>query len=131
MGRSYLIVGDRNKPLLKSLGMARSKRILVSDRPLEVDGLVEVLDIFKQFDQIALLSLELSENDSLVLDLHAHASRLSALSNYASIRLYLRLCRMLVASAKAKCFNIYISCCDRSSKLYAKLKSIVDEEITC
>lgn len=130
MGRSYLVVGDSNTPLLKSLKLSRSNRIVVSDKPLEVEGFIEVLDLFKQFDQIASLSLRLSENDDFVLDLYAHVSRLSALSRGASMKVYLRLCRMLVASAKARCFNIYISCC-RNSKIYAKLKSIVDEEITC
>ncbi|MEM2725282.1 MAG: hypothetical protein QXP47_05915, partial [Candidatus Nezhaarchaeales archaeon] len=95
-----------------------------------VDGFIEILDIFKQFNQIASLPLELSENDSLVLDLYAHVSRLSALSRYASVKLYLRLCRMLIASAKAKCFNIYINC-NRSSKLYVKLRATVDEEVPC
>ncbi|MEM2214753.1 MAG: hypothetical protein QXD66_04395 [Candidatus Nezhaarchaeales archaeon] len=130
MGRSYLVVGDGNKPLLKSLEIAKGKRIVVSDKPLEVDGFIEILDIFKQFNQIASLPLELSENDSLVLDLYAHVSRLSALSRYASVKLYLRLCRMLIASAKAKCFNIYINC-NRSSKLYVKLRATVDEEVPC
>ncbi|MEM4652885.1 MAG: hypothetical protein QW535_02135 [Candidatus Nezhaarchaeales archaeon] len=130
MGRSYLVVGYGNRPLLKSLEIARGRRIVVSDKPLEVDGLIEVLDIFKQFDQIASLPIELSENDDLVLDLYSHVSRLSALSKYASVKLYLRLCRMLIASAKAKCFNIYISC-NESSKLYAKLRAMVDEEVLC
>jgi len=130
VGRSYLVVGDGNKPLLKSLEIAKGKRIVVSDKPLEVDGFIEILDIFKQFNQIASLPLELSENDSLVLDLYAHVSRLSALSRYASVKLYLRLCRMLIASAKAKCFNIYINC-NRSSKLYVKLRATVDEEVPC
>ncbi|MEM0223806.1 MAG: hypothetical protein QXJ99_05350, partial [Thermofilum sp.] len=74
MGRSYLVVGYGNRPLLKSLEIARGRRIVVSDKPLEVDGLIEVLDIFKQFDQIASLPIELSENDDLVLDLYSHVS---------------------------------------------------------
>lgn len=131
VGRSYLVVGDGNKPLLKSLKMAKGHRVVVSDKPLEIEGLIEILDVFKQLDQIISLPLELSENDSLVLDLYSHASRLSALSSCASMRVYLRLCGILIASAKAKCFDIYISCCDKGSKLHAKLKSMVDEEITC
>lgn len=130
MGRSYLVVGSGNKSLLKSLEMARGNKVIVSDKPLEVDGLIEVLNIFRQFDQVVSLPLELSENDSLILDLYAHASRLSTLSGYASMKAYLRLCRVLIASAKAKCFDIYISC-NKRANLYAKLKSIVDEEITC
>ena len=132
MGKAYLIVGEGNKPFLKSLELSRRRRVVVSDKPLEVEGLYEVLDIFKQFDQVLSLARELSESDDFVLDLYSHAFRLSAVSNHASLKLYLKLCELLTAIAKAKCFSLYISFCgSKGSKLYAKLKSIVDEEVPC
>jgi len=132
VGKSYLVVGDGNRPLLKSLELSRRNRLVVSDKPLEVAGLVEVLDIFKQFDQVMALVRTLSDRDDLVLDLYPLASRLSATSNYASVRVFAKLCEVMVASARARCFNLYISYCgDKRSKLYAKLKNMVDEEIAC
>jgi len=132
VGRSYLVVGDGNRPLLKSLELSRRDRLVVSDKPLEVAGLVEVLDLFKQFDRVVALARTLSDRDDLVLDLHSLASRLSATTNYASVRVFAKLCELMIASARAKCFDLYISYCgSRGSKLYAKLKSMVDEEIAC
>jgi hypothetical protein len=132
VGKSYLVVGDGNRPLLKSLELSRRDRLVVSDKPLGMAGLVEVLDLFKQFDELVALSRTLSDRDDLVLDLYSLASRLSAISNYASVRVFVRLCGVMVASAKAKCFNLYISYCgSRRSKLYEKLKSMVDEEVAC
>ncbi len=132
VGKSYLVVGDGNRPLLKSLELSRRNRLVVSDKPLEVAGLVEVLDLFRQFDRLVAIAGELSEGDDLVLDLYPLASRLSATSNYASMKVFAKLCEVMMASARAKCFNLYISYCgSRGSKLYAKLKSMVDEEIAC
>jgi hypothetical protein len=132
MGRSYLIVGDGNRPLLKSLELSRSNRLVISDKPLEVVGLVEVLDLFKQFNQLVALVHTLSDRDDLVLDLYSLASRLSATTNYASMRIFAKLCEVMIASARAKCFDLYINYCgNRRSRLYAKLKNMVDEEITC
>lgn len=132
MGRSYLIVGDGNRPLLKSLELSRSNRLVISDKPLEVVGLVEVLDLFKQFNQLVTLVHTLSDRDDLVLDLYSLASRLSATTNYASMRIFAKLCEVMIASARAKCFDLYINYYgNRRSRLYAKLKNMVDEEITC
>jgi len=132
VGKSHLVVGDGNRPLLRSLELSRRNRLVVSDKPLEVAGLIEVLDLFKQFDQVIALARALSDRDDLVLDLYPLASRLSATSNYASVRVFVRLCEVMITSARAKCFNLYISYCgSRKSKLYAKLKSMVDEEIAC
>ena len=132
MGRSYLVVGEGNRPLLRSLELSRRNKLVVSDKPLELAELVEVLDIFKQFDEVVALARTLSDRDDLVLDLYSQASRLSAASNYASVRVFAKLCEVMIASARAKCFNLYISYCgSRMSKLYAKLKSMVDKEIAC
>ena len=76
MGKSYLVVGHGNRPLSKSLELSRCVRLVVSDKPLEVAGLVEVLDLFKQFDQLVVLAHALSNRDDLVLDLYSLASRL-------------------------------------------------------
>ncbi len=132
MGRSYLIIGLGNKPLLKSLELSRGNAIIITDKPLDLEGSIEVLDIFKQFSLLVSIPSSLSSNDDLILDLYAHVSRLSAMSGYASMKTYLRLCEVLTASAKAKCFNLYISYCgEKSSWLYRRLKSIVDEEVMC
>jgi len=134
VGKSYLVVGDGNRPLLKSLELSRRNRLVVSDKPLDVAGLVEVLDLFKQFDQVVALARTLSDRDDLVLDLYSLASRLSATTNYASVRVFAKLCELMIASARAKCFDLYINisyCGSRGSKLYTKLKSMVDEEIAC
>jgi len=134
VGKSYLVVGDGNRPLLKSLELSRRNRLVVSDKPLDVAGLVEVLDLFKQFDQVVVLARTLSDRDDLVLDLYSLASRLSATTNYASVRVFAKLCELMIASARAKCFDLYINisyCGSRGSKLYTKLKSMVDEEIAC
>ncbi|MEM4576387.1 MAG: hypothetical protein QW701_02850 [Candidatus Nezhaarchaeales archaeon] len=132
MGRTYLVVGDGNRPLLKSLKVSGVAKIVVSDKPLETFQLIEVLDLFKQFEQVVSLPLEISRDSNVILDLYSHASRLSVASKFASLKAYLRICEILTASAKAKCFNLYISYCGSlHSKLYARLKSMVDEEITC
>lgn len=132
MGRTYLVVGNGNRPLLRSLEVSGDAKIVVSDRPLEAVQLVEVLDIFKQFYRIASLPLEVSRGNNVILDLYPHVSRLSTISKFASLKVYLRICEILVASAKAKCFNLYISYCGgMNSKLYVRLKSMVDEEIKC
>ncbi|MHC1637016.1 MAG: hypothetical protein ACXQTU_02470 [Candidatus Nezhaarchaeales archaeon] len=132
MGRSYLIIGPGNKPLLKSLELSGGNAIIVTDKPLDFKGLIEVLDIFKQFSFLASIPSSLSSNDNLILDLYAHALRLSAMSRYASMKTYLRLCEVLTASAKAKCFNLYISYCgEKDSWPYKRLKTIIDEEVMC
>lgn len=132
MGRSYLVVGHGNKPLLKSLELSMGKAIIITDKLLDLEGSIEVLDIFKQFSFLASIPSSLSSNDNLILDLYAHASRLSAMSRYASMKTYLRLCEILTASAKAKCFNLYIGYCgEKNTWLYKKLKCMVDEEVMC
>jgi len=135
MGKSYLILGQGNKPLLKSLELSRSckgKTIIITDKPLDLEGTVEVIDIFKQLDFIVSIPQHLSHGDNLIVDLYMHASRLSAVTKYSSLKVYLKMCMRLIASAKAKCFNIYISYSgELNSWIYEKLKVIVDEEVTC
>lgn len=130
MGKTYLIVGAGHGLLSRALEIAQGRTIIVTDKAIDAEDLIEVLDIFKAFPLLASLPSRLSPRENLILDLYAHASRLSALSNYASVKMYLRLCEILKASAKAKCFNLYITYCgERTSWIRDRLRSMVDEEV--
>ncbi|RLF09818.1 MAG: hypothetical protein DRJ62_06065 [Thermoprotei archaeon] len=131
MGKVFLVRGAGHKPLKKSIELAPNA-LVVTDKPLELDLVVPVFNLFLQFRELASLPSQLRAGDDVVLDLYMHSSRLGPSSSFASLRIYLRLCSLLSASARAKCFNLYITYSgEQSAKTYGRLKSMVDEEVTC